>query len=84
MEIIHIAAGDYPKYEALLLKRDRLKKEALHYRRAYIREFGNLINQIFEKKTACISLKKSIEFCQLTKNHGRKPDIEAMNEYVTQ
>ncbi len=26
MEIVHIAAGDYPKYEALLLQRDRLKK----------------------------------------------------------
>ena len=56
----------------------------MHYRRAYIREFGNLINQVFEKKIACIALKKSITFCQLAKNQGRKPDIEATNEYVTQ
>ncbi|SEL53175.1 hypothetical protein SAMN02910353_02816 [Ruminococcus sp. YRD2003] len=84
MEIVHIAAGDYPKYESLLLQRDQLKKEALQYRRAYIREFGELINQVFEKKIACIALKKSISFCQLAKNQGRKPDIKAMNEYVAQ
>ena len=82
MEIVHIATGDYPKYEALLLQRDQLKKEALQYRRAYIREFGELINQVFEKKIGCIKLKKSIAFCQLAKNQGKIPDIAAMNEYV--
>ena len=53
MEIVHIAAGDYPKYESLLLQRDQLKKEALQYRRAYIREFGELINKVFENKIEC-------------------------------
>lgn len=84
MEIVHIAVGDYPKYESLLLQRDQLKKEALQYRRAYIREFGELINQVFEKKIDCIALKKSITFCQLAKNQGRKPNIAAMNKYVAQ
>ena len=84
MEIVHIAAGDYPKYESLLLQRDQLKKEALLYRRAYIHEFGKLINQVFEKKIECIRIKKSIAFCLLAKNQGKKPDIAAMNEYVEQ
>lgn len=84
MEIVHIAAGDYLKYEALLLQRDQLKKEALQYRRAYIREFGELINNVFEKKIECIRLKKSIAFCQIARNKGQKPDIAAMNEYITQ
>ena len=84
MEIVHIAAGDYPRYEELLLQRDQLKKEALQYRHAYIREFGELINKIFEKKISCIALKKSIAFCQLAKNQGKKPDLAAMNEFVTQ
>ena len=83
MEIVHIAAGDYPCYEELLLKRDQLKKDALQYRRTYIREFGDLINKIFEKQISCIALKKSIAFCQLAINQGKKPDIAAMNEYVT-
>lgn len=82
MEIVHIAAGDYPRYEELLLQRDQLQKEALQYRRTYIREFGELINKIFEKQISCIALKKSIAFCQLAKNQGKKPDIAAMNEYV--
>lgn len=84
MEIVHIAAGDYPKYETLLLQRDQLKKEALMYRRAYIREFGELINKVFEKKIECIKLKKSIAFCQIARNKGEKPDINAMNEHITQ
>lgn len=84
MEIVHIAAGDYPKYEALLLQRDQLKKDALLYRRAYIREFGELINQIFEKKISCIELKKSIAFCQLAVNQGRKPDLAALKTYITE
>ena len=84
MEIVHIAAGDYPKYESLLLQRDQLKKEALQYRRAYIREFGELINKVFENKIECIRLKKSIAFCQAARNKGQKPDIDAMNEYITQ
>ena len=84
MEIVHIAAGDYPKYESLLLQRDQLKKEALLYRRAYIHKFGELINQVFEKKIECIRIKKSIAFCLLAKNQGKKPDIAAMNEYVEQ
>ena len=84
MEIVHIAAGDYPRYEVLLLQRDQLKKDALQYRRTYIREFGELINKIFEKQVSCIALKKSIAFCQLAINQGKKPDIAAMNEYVTE
>ncbi|MBR6069679.1 MAG: hypothetical protein IKP78_03675 [Ruminococcus sp.] len=84
MEIVHIAVGDYPEYEALLLQRDQLKKEALQYRRAYIREFGELINKVFEKKIECIRLKKSIAFCQIARNKGQKPDIAAMNEYIAQ
>ena len=83
MEIVHIAAGDYPRYEELLLQRDQLKKDALQYRRTHIREFGELINKIFEKQVSCIALKKSIAFCQLAINQGKKPDIATMNEYVT-
>ena len=82
MEIIHIAKGDYPRYEELLLQREQLQKDALNYRRAYIREFGELINKIFEKKISCIALKKSIAFCQLARNQGKKPDLAAMTEYV--
>ena len=84
MEIVHIAVGDYPRYEELLLQRDQLKKDALQYRRTYIREFGEIINKIFEKQISCIALKKSIAFCQLAINQGKKPDIAAMNEYVTE
>ncbi len=82
MDIVHIAVGDYPRYEALLLQRDQIRKDAQLYRRSYIREFGELINMLFEIKVNCIELKKSIAFCQIAKNRGERPDFSAMLEYV--
>lgn len=82
MDIVHIAVGDYPRYEALLLQRDQIRKDAQLYRRSYIREFGELINMLFEIKVNCIELKKSIAFCQIAKNMGERPDFSAMLEYV--
>ncbi len=82
MDIVHIAAGDYPRYEALLLQRDQIRKDAQLYRRSYIREFGELINVLFEIKVNCIELKKSIAFCRIAKNRGERPDFSAMREYV--
>lgn len=82
MDIVHIAVGDYPRYESLLLQREQLKKEAQLYRRAYTREFGELINLLFEKKICCIELKKSIAFCQIAKNHGEIPNVSEMHKYV--
>lgn len=83
-ELIHIAQGDFPKYETLLLRRDQLKKEALIIRRAYIKEFGELINKKFEKMIACIELKKKIAFCALIVNRGEQPDQDEMEAYIEQ
>ena len=83
-ELIHIAEGDYPKYETLLLRRDQLKKEALMIRRAYIKEFGELINKKFEKMVACIELKKKIAFCAVIVNRGEQPDQDELNAYIEQ
>lgn len=84
MNIIHIANGDYPRYEELLLQRDQLKKEANLYRLSYIRIFGGVINDIFKKYISCIELKKSIAYCQTAKNHRSKPDLAAMKIFVEQ
>ena len=80
--LIHIAEGDYPKYETLLLRRDQLKKEGLMIRRAYIKEFGELINRKFEKMVACIELKKKIAFCAAIVNRGEQPDEDELNAYI--
>ena len=83
-ELIHIAEGDYPKYETLLLRRDQLKKEALMIRRAYIKEFGELINKKFEKMVPCIESKKKIAFCAVIVNRGEQPDQDELNAYIEQ
>lgn len=82
MEYIKISLGDYPRYEELLLKRDRLRKEAEHYNAAYLRTFGSYILDIFKIKIECIALKKKITYCQIAVNRGEPFDMEEISKQV--
>ena len=70
------------QYENLILRRDRLEKEAEQYRMAYFREFGELITDAFQTRIDCIALKKSIGFCQAKLNAGEEIDPISMQEYI--
>ena len=70
MDIIKIRNADYDRYEELLMQRDQLRKEADIYHGLYVREFGDLHLQIFEKQIACIRKKKLIGYYQLAMNRG--------------
>jgi len=81
-EIIRVKNLSYDRYEELLMRRDEIKKEAFQYERAYIREFGDLILEIFQMKLECIRKKKTIEFCQAAANHGNIVDQNQLQEYL--
>ena len=83
MDIVRICGGDYMQYEALLLRRDSLKKDALHWQDEYIRVFGELIMEVYKKQVECIKLKKSIAFCQAERNRGNTPDKEKLDDYIS-
>ena len=72
----------YQQYEKLLFERDKYKKQAGEYLREYIREFGELMTDVFRKKISCIEKKKMISYCQKRLNKGEAIDVEAMNEYI--
>ncbi len=57
-------------YKDLILKRDRLKKEAFQYQEEYFRVFGDLITESYSLKIDCIRLKKQIAYCQLCVNQN--------------
>ena len=82
MDIVRICGGDYTQYEALLLRRDSLRKEALDYLSEYIRAFGELTMEVYEQQVECIKLKKAIAFCQTAANYGRKPDRAQLEAYL--
>ena len=67
-EISRVKNVSYDRYEELLMRRDAVKKEAFLLERAYVREFGDLILEIFQLKLECIKKKKTIEFCQRADN----------------
>lgn len=81
-ELIYVKNSSYSEYESLLLKRDKLKKEAFGYDMEYIRAFGDKILKVFEKKLACIRKKKEISFCQTIMNHGGILDQEELEKFL--
>ena len=53
-EIIRVKNISYDRYEELLMRRDAIRKEAFIYERAFTREFGDLILEVFRMKIECI------------------------------
>ena len=81
-EIIRVRNTSYAKYEELLIRKDEVKKQAFQYERAYVREFGDLILEVFQMKLECIKKKKTIEYCQIFINQGKGVDQNALQEYL--
>ena len=81
-DLVHVKNSSYSEYESLLLRRDKLKKEAFAYDKEYIRVFGDKILKAFEKKIACIRKKKEISFCQTVFNHGGVLDQVELEEFL--
>ena len=81
-ELIKVTNTSYTRYEELLIKRDDARKTAFIREQAYIREFGNLILEVFRMKMDCIRKKKTIEYCQVFANRGDAVDQNALQEYL--
>lgn len=82
MEIVRVAGGDYDRYEALLLQREQLEKQADAFQREYTREFGGLMVEVFQVKVDCIALKKSIAFYVAARNRGETADPAGLAAYL--
>ncbi|MDO4489234.1 MAG: hypothetical protein Q4B67_09145 [Eubacteriales bacterium] len=80
--IIHVRNLSYNRYEELITRRDALKKAAYQFERAYNREFGELILEIFSLKLECIRKKKTIGFCQAAANMGRAVDRNELMAFL--
>ena len=81
-DIIKTTPTRYEEYEALLIRRDHLRKEAGRIGTAYMRLFGRLITEIYEEKVECVRRKKAIVFCQAALNQGHKVKTEALHAYL--
>ena len=81
-ELIFMDGGDYKRYEELLIRRDRLLKEAESIHISYIQEFGELQLKDFELKVECIRIKKEISYCQQALNRGKVIDADEMRRVI--
>lgn len=84
MDIVKAQNSKYDEYEALLLERDQLEREAGSIWTSYIKEFGQLMTDVFEEKIECIKRKKMIAYYQSAINHGGQVDQDAMQAYLDQ
>ncbi|MBO4687500.1 MAG: hypothetical protein J5636_03225 [Clostridiales bacterium] len=81
-ELIWKSCEAYMKYEELLLKRDQLLKDARSIHIAYMKEFGDLMLEVYEMKIECIKKKKMIAFCQTALNHCMPIDLSEVKNYI--
>lgn len=81
-EIIRVNNSSYAKYEELLIRKDEVKKMAFQYERAYVREFGDLILEVFRLKMESVRKKKTIEYCQVFANRGKSVDQRTLQDYL--
>lgn len=84
MDLIHVDNAKYDHYEALLLRRDRLRKEAHILQACYMQEFGALILDSFREKMNCIRKKKQIAYCQMAISCGRDVNAAEMEDYLAE
>jgi hypothetical protein len=73
---------EYEEFEALVIEKDMLDKETSLILQAYLREFGDLINAVFEKEISCIQKKKTIAFCQAAVNKNQLINSDELNAYL--
>lgn len=81
-DLVKTANTSYARYEELLIRRDVIRKEAFHYQMAYLREFGELLSDVFEAKIKCIEKKKIIAYCQRKLNRGEKLLQSDIDQYI--
>lgn len=84
MDIIRVKNADYSRYEELLFERDRLRKRAHIYHGLYVREFGDLTLELFERQIACIKKKKRIGYYQMALNRGAEIDLDEIDRLLKQ
>ncbi len=82
MDIVPVENEAYKAYEDVLLRRDACRKEAEGAKVRYIREFGSLINESFQKEIDCIAKKKAISYYQAAANRGEKVDLKDLTAYL--
>ena len=82
MELIKSTDPNYEEYEALLLERDQVEKEAGSVWIWYIQTFGQLLSDTYEEKLECVKCKKTISCYQAALNQGGIVDQEAMKEFL--
>ncbi len=81
-DLIRVSNTSYARYEELLIRRDEVKKQAFQYERAYVREFGELILEVFQMQMDAVRKKRTIEYCQIFVNRGESVDQSALQEYL--
>ena len=82
MDLIKSGDSKYHEYEELLCERDQLEKEAGQIWIVYLKLFGKLKTDNYEKMIECIKCKKLIAYYQAIRNRGGIVDPRDEEEFL--
>ena len=80
--IIRIKNASYERYEELLLKKEKILKEAEDYRLLYDSVFGSLNTATYQAKVECIKKRKMVSYCQNITALGSSINRKELNDFV--
>ena len=72
----------FEKYKDLVLRREKLLKDARKFYIEFIKVFGELIEKEYNVKLECIKLKKTIAFCQARQNRSAPVFRSELDAYI--
>ena len=72
----------FERYEELILRKSALQKECFQLEQEYLRIFGKDIMALYHMQLECARKKKTIEFCQIARNHGQEPDEKQLESFI--
>lgn len=81
-DVIRIKSISYKRYEELLLKKERLLKEAKKYDFDYNQIFGTLNKEINSLKNECVKKRKIVSYCKSALSMGLQIKKKDLDEFV--
>lgn len=81
-DVIKVKSISYKRYEELLVKKDKLLKEAEKYRFSYEQIFGSLNKEISDIKMECVKKRKTLSYCKNVVNLGLPIYRKELDDFI--
>ncbi len=82
MNTVSVKDGRQAQAEALILYRDRLRKDCRQIMTKYLQAFGTLTVQVLQARISCIRKKKMIRYIRTSINLGQEANLKELTDIL--